>query len=37
MGCFGRIICVVLELMLPGKAEEVTWRIPCVRVREMGR
>ena len=32
MGCFGRVTVIVLELMIPGKAEEVTWRILCVGV-----
>jgi len=27
MGCFGRVTGIVLELVIPGKAEEVTWRI----------
>lgn len=30
MGCFGRGAGVILEVVLPGEAEELTWRLMCV-------
>lgn len=36
MKCFGRATGVILEVVFPGKAEEITWRIPCVGLGEVG-
>lgn len=35
-GVFGRDAGIVLDVVFPGKAKEVTWGIPCVGVEEVG-